>query len=1061
MNFNKETNKLEPVALPDDKQISTIDKQRDLNEKVLEWFENVMLESDKKKNKEYTNNNNTISSNVYIPLFKKNRNDIKKVRDALTKADELNVEDEEEKVEEKEEEEEIVSNRSESKGEINIGTDNAAAVGNSNIESRRGNILNIILEGVKNIHCLLGEGYNLYENISYHEKYFMRQLATERDINKTHNHLSLEQKNFLLICLHWLFYDRLRLQQLVHSHRSSKNIDDKKKLKLFQENLFKFCLLGGPGTGKSTVINALVDIAGYGGLGLIGYVSVTTPTGISATVIPNATTIHKLFGWGIGAEKNKGSSFFNNRQIRNVKNRLGDTRILVIDEVSMVSQQLLYKIDLALRELYINNLDFGGIGILLCGDFFQLQPVGGTALYKPNNPKNIENKYYKKFTNYILDIQQRGYGDVQHCNNISDLRNIGKTINPVTDNMLNSLKMLNSNDCLPYSENNNSFRFAIIATASNMACAAYNKVQAIRFAKDNNVPVVAFRLPLQNPLVINIFSETYARDILYNSFDELWFYFVKDAPARTFTNLCVKYGIANGASCTLHSIVIENESKQNEFNTTYANTRGGDIIVLENPPYCVNVTMSKFFGKINSNMTLVSNDANSIDNNNTDRIVVPMFLQKKSESKNSIKYLNGFVRYYSWECGLCFASTYHKLQSLTVDKIILDLNQSPKSSLSLYHFIVGYSRVRKLDDIRIFAFKSEKGRRHLLGFTHSSEIIKWYSETFNIKPASRAFFAYNPVKQNIKRLKKNSREESKKEEKKEEINTADAIIETSTIESLGPIYYEGTYVFNDNTNTGEKTRILRSHSDAFGNSNNNSTSSPLSEDVELNMVNNNSVITKRSSSHISQKRKVTDKRRNSIRTTGRVYKDGCVFVEGVEETDPILIYDNTIINNYARQATKSWVLNNLFLDAFELKDIPGSNYNRAAEDILTAEYWPQVEYNWALFVSYINVFFRDSFRNFEHYRNAFIIRKGEYYAPDYIQEMLIGDVTNAQKYCNSSVSEADEYKQFLEAFLAFYSTQEDFKQSIDNIGHVISSVIQKFEFDRYPLGVKNAPRYTD
>ena len=177
----------------------------------------------------------------------------------------------------------------------------------------------------------------------------------------------------------------------------------------------------------------------------------------------------------------------------------------------------------------------------------------------------------------------------------------------------------------------------------------------------------------------------------------------------------------------------------------------------------------------------------------------------------------------------------------------MDLNQSPKSSLSLYHFIVGYSRVRKLDDIRIFAFKSEKGRRHLLGFTHSSEIIKWYSETFNIKPASRAFFAYNPVKQNIKRLKKNSREESKKEEKKEEINTADAIIETSTIESLGPIYYEGTYVFNDNTNTGEKTRILRSHSDAFGNSNNNSTSSPLSEDVELNMANNNSVITNRSS----------------------------------------------------------------------------------------------------------------------------------------------------------------------------------------------------------------------
>ena len=150
------------------------------------------------------------------------------------------------------------------------------------------------------------------------------------------------------------------------------NAEQKRAVRLAEagESLF---LTGGAGTGKSLtlekVIQALQDRHGEEG------VFVTASTGIAATVI-GGTTVHSFAGIGLGqgtANELIGRITSNryNRQ------RWVSCKALVIDEVSMLDGGLFDKLDEIGRRLRgAPELPFGGIQLILSGDFFQLPPVG-------------------------------------------------------------------------------------------------------------------------------------------------------------------------------------------------------------------------------------------------------------------------------------------------------------------------------------------------------------------------------------------------------------------------------------------------------------------------------------------------------------------------------------------------------------------------------------------------------------------------------------------------------------------------------------------------------------
>ena len=69
--------------------------------------------------------------------------------------------------------------------------------------------------------------------------------------------------------------------------------------------------------------------------------------------------------------------------LRELQGLFGNCKILIIDEKSMLGLYMLYQLDKRLREIKSTNanLPFGGISVILMGDFAQLPPVGDKPLF--------------------------------------------------------------------------------------------------------------------------------------------------------------------------------------------------------------------------------------------------------------------------------------------------------------------------------------------------------------------------------------------------------------------------------------------------------------------------------------------------------------------------------------------------------------------------------------------------------------------------------------------------------------------------------------------------------
>ncbi|GAB3297918.1 ATP-dependent DNA helicase [Pseudoclavibacter terrae] len=120
---------------------------------------------------------------------------------------------------------------------------------------------------------------------------------------------------------------------------------------------------GRAGTGKSTLLNHL---AWHTSKQLV----IAAPTGVAALNV-GGQTIHSLFKLPIGVIGD--APIEQNGDVRKLLNKI-DT--LVIDEVSMVSADLMDAIDRSLRQArQRKNEAFGGVQLVMFGDPFQLAPV--------------------------------------------------------------------------------------------------------------------------------------------------------------------------------------------------------------------------------------------------------------------------------------------------------------------------------------------------------------------------------------------------------------------------------------------------------------------------------------------------------------------------------------------------------------------------------------------------------------------------------------------------------------------------------------------------------------
>jgi hypothetical protein len=132
-------------------------------------------------------------------------------------------------------------------------------------------------------------------------------------------------------------------------------------------------LTGEPGAGKSHTINEYVAYLRDRKI----EPAITASTGIAATHI-GGQTIHSWAGIGI-------RTFLSNRDLDSLATneylvkRVSKTKVLIIDEVSMLTPEVITMVEAVCREIKRNDEPFGGIQIIFVGDFFQLPPVSRGA----------------------------------------------------------------------------------------------------------------------------------------------------------------------------------------------------------------------------------------------------------------------------------------------------------------------------------------------------------------------------------------------------------------------------------------------------------------------------------------------------------------------------------------------------------------------------------------------------------------------------------------------------------------------------------------------------------
>ena len=136
------------------------------------------------------------------------------------------------------------------------------------------------------------------------------------------------------------------------------------------ENLF---LTGSGGVGKTRLIQHFISI-NKNKKNKFTSLGITSTTGTSA-IIFGGSTLHSFLGIGLGNGDIE-TLYRNILSKKYIFKRWINLKILIIDEVSMLNPDLFDKLEILAKRIKNNDLPFGGIQLILSGDFLQLPVVG-------------------------------------------------------------------------------------------------------------------------------------------------------------------------------------------------------------------------------------------------------------------------------------------------------------------------------------------------------------------------------------------------------------------------------------------------------------------------------------------------------------------------------------------------------------------------------------------------------------------------------------------------------------------------------------------------------------
>ena len=254
-----------------------------------------------------------------------------------------------------------------------------------------------------------------------------------------------------------------------------------------------FLITGPGGVGKSYTLSKLHQAATERNL----RIAMTAPTGIAATNLTCGRTIHSYSRLGLAKISLADIQMcFQTRtgQWYKWQDIWLNTDILVIDEISMLGASLFEKVELCARLARGGGAPFGGMQVILCGDFFQLPPVEDRFVF--TSP--IWSFLALPIVPLTTPVRQRG--DLQWFNLLNRIR-IGSVVSDDITLLSSRVSRLDMVDIL-------SGEYGCMLVSTNKEASTYNTI-----AFDCNPHDIVHQAHAQDSIFENILEGDYFRRV--------------------------------------------------------------------------------------------------------------------------------------------------------------------------------------------------------------------------------------------------------------------------------------------------------------------------------------------------------------------------------------------------------------------------------------------------------------------------------------------------------------------------------------------------------------------
>jgi hypothetical protein len=429
-----------------------------------------------------------------------------------------------------------------------------------------------------------------------------------------------------------------------------------------------FFVSGGPGTGKSFLIEHLRLICETLGVGIM----TGAPAAVAAIPI-GGQTLHSLVGLSGTLSPDNFPPPPNLETMHALRAQFRGVRLLVIDEISMVGTALLGCVSRRLSEILHNEAPFGGLVVVVSGDFDQLSPVKSPSLahlalgcirVKPGSPASLSQDIFQKLDMCPLTDQKRCID--AEWNAVLNTTRTSRNLRAMTAN----LRALTAEE----SSGDPDWAFAPIATNGNDLRLKMNWMQSERWAIHTGAVRVIWKKGLKKWGRGEEAPTPSELEAIYTSDPRMWHVFIVGLEVVLTKNIgaaATIRGIANGTRCTLAGLACADAVKHHEMQQRIMQAAPGSTVVLTEEPTFVIV-----------NVGPIADAPSDLPVSNDGGLLLPLKATPtapddaltvlcKSDGIGSLKHATLNTFYFD----LTFCITFHKLQGMSLRRLLLDLSK--------------------------------------------------------------------------------------------------------------------------------------------------------------------------------------------------------------------------------------------------------------------------------------------------------------------------------------------------------------------------------------------------